>query len=740
MKLNINYNNTDVYSANVNGSVTKTLLCSGKLMASNVDVSVFGDYTGSAMQVATGTVTATGASSSEKVYVECGFSPDIVIISLADDYFDWDTPVVNDICINMAGIPVGTEMIHGANTYGSQDWETDTRVYVGAYADKLTNGFNIYAFYEEEVNGDWHYSTKTYSFKAIKYTGMSCDYVGISNETQWSDGFAYTYEPISGYYVDKNNGSFVDDTFSRTPYLYCEGASKLRIEVTYASSQISYNEDVQGLHYGCDYNAFYDKNMNFIKSFTYREIDQYTVGAYVDVDIPLNAVYFVASHRPSVIASENNFGKPYIKFIPIVQVDKFSNETEWSEGVAYTYEPVVGEYAEYADGTFSPYDTWSRTPHLYCEGAYVLRIQVDTASVRVTEGDNGACNAFYDKDKNYIKSFTFDHLDGETFGAYVDIHIPDDAAYFIISLADDVMGSGVYGHESYIKFIPMTQNIYDTKNWFDRIAYNMPLVHDVYIETNGAQVSYEGWSATDFLPCKGVKDILIYSPETTTYESLYNVFYDEQKRAICSFTINNSGISNEPLSIVEYNAEYFTMTSVPENACYVRFSHTTGRLSGYTFVPIANYTNLVPTSLAFNSDEVFNGLGYKNNYLLFDTGMEMDRNGYVTTGRIPYNVPSTGLPSTIYIKGATFNTSDGWCALNTFYGDKSLQISMYTSGLLNHFDVEELDEKYYKFTPLPDETNSSSMLNSNFSGIEYISIQLRGTGDRLVVTLDEEIE
>lgn len=96
----------------------------------------------------------------------------------------------------------------------------------------------------------------------------------------------------------------------------------------------------------------------------------------------------------------------------------------------------------------------------------------------------------------------------------------------------------------------------DDKGWTDGVKYDWltGLVPNVYILTsNGKEASYSGWSASDYLPCHGVKRLV-----RGGFMSIYNAFYDENKRFIRSFNLGGN----------------YTEAVVPENAFYFRVSDT----------------------------------------------------------------------------------------------------------------------------------------------------------------------
>jgi hypothetical protein len=113
----------------------------------------------------------------------------------------------------------------------------------------------------------------------------------------------YTYDLVRGEYVNKDDGSFVQlNTWHRTPYLYCGGASRLRIEVTADNSNTTVGSNNS-------YNAFYDESKNFVSSFSIDDVGG-VAGGYKEVEIPTTAKYFIVSHKATVMST------PYIVFIP----------------------------------------------------------------------------------------------------------------------------------------------------------------------------------------------------------------------------------------------------------------------------------------------------------------------------------------------------------------------------------------------------------------------------------------
>lgn len=162
-----------------------------------------------------------------------------------------------------------------------------------------------------------------------------------------------------------------------------------------------------------------------------------------------------------------------------------------------------------------------------------------------------------------------------------------------------------------------------------------------------------------------------------------------------------------------------------------------------------NYTNLVPTAQAVDSTDPYNGTGYKNGYYLSsDSPFEGIDAATVLTGYIPYTISATGVPKTIYIKGATWEAISH-CRMYFFTEGKNSICGPYISGngsgnnaLSKYFTIETLGDKYIKLTPIASASGTNSMLVSTVASAanaRFVRFSLKGTGQNLIITLDEAI-
>lgn len=165
---------------------------------------------------------------------------------------------------------------------------------------------------------------------------------------------------------------------------------------------------------------------------------------------------------------------------------------------------------------------------------------------------------------------------------------------------------------------------------------------------------------------------------------------------------------------------------------------------------VYDVTNQVPLSLDYDTDNVYNnGLGYKDGCRISTSAANYEGtgSGFTLTGYIPYEVPATGLPKPIYVRGLDW-TAEDYCRLYFFGEDKKHIATPQITGngvganaLGTYYTLEELDDGYWKLTPIA--SGSTSAIIKTYSGAAdtvYIRFSLRGSGADLIITIDEPIE
>ena len=145
-----------------------------------------------------------------------------------------------------------------------------------------------------------------------------------------------------------------------------------------------------------------------------------------------------------------------------------------------------------------------------------------------------------------------------------------------------------------------------------------------------------------------------------------------------------------------------------------------------------SYTNLVRQATAFDSNDVYNGVGYKNGYYKQDG---VDANACLI-GCIPYLITSAADPTDVlYIKGYTGAANANHTRMWTRRADKT-GISEFTGFLSANpiFDIEVLGTGYYKLTP-------KVGIHGSYNNIEYLNFSFaQPDGANIVITKNEPIE
>ena len=107
-----------------------------------------------------------------------------------------------------------------------------------------------------------------------------------------------------------------------------------------------------------------------------------------------------------------------------------SDETDWSDGVAYDYVFIDITYIDNTDGSVKSYNGWSSTPKLFCQGATSLTFTAITDS-SAADANAMKYNAFYDANGGFVGTFQIGDM--QTLGTISTITVPNNAVYFAVS-------------------------------------------------------------------------------------------------------------------------------------------------------------------------------------------------------------------------------------------------------------------------------------------------------------------
>jgi hypothetical protein len=181
-----------------------------------------------------------------------------------------------------------------------------------------------------------------------------------------------------------------------------------------------------------------------------------------------------------------------------------------------------------------------------------------------------------------------------------------------------------------------------------------------------------------------------------------------------------------------YNNGQITISSVTDNIV----------ITGSAAKAAASYTNLIPTALNLTNPDggaIFNANstpGYMNGKYISTSSPYYNTDATtVTTGFIPY---TKNIQKPIYIKGVTYATGShnrmGYYDTNYPTGVRSTP-KFSDAAFTSCFTVTQLGTNYFKFTPA-----AAATIESKFPRMKYIAFSFTGTGDNLIITIDEPIE
>lgn len=193
------------------------------------------------------------------------------------------------------------------------------------------------------------------------------------------------------------------------------------------------------------------------------------------------------------------------------------------------------------------------------------------------------------------------------------------------------------------------------------------------------------------------------------------------------------------------------ITSTSYSDGMISIANVTGDIVITANATAVSYTNLIPTAQAVNSEEPYNGTGYCNGKYLSSGASPWEGTdaACVITGNIPYTVPTTGLPKTIYIKGAAWNAVSH-CRMYLFDSTKNKIVGPMVAGngsgnaaLSKYYTVEMLGDKYIKLTPIASTSGTNNKLVetvASSANAAFVRFSLAGTGENLIITHDQPIE
>lgn len=252
-------------------------------------------------------------------------------------------------------------------------------------------------------------------------------------------------------------------------------------------------------------------------------------------------------------------------------------------------------------------------------------------------------------------------------------------------------------------------------------------------KATGVESAGEGYSASQMID---IEDGYTYELVSTTSATT--------GACICYYDANGTYLGYEEIWENATMAMSTKLTPFPNSASFkVRFFYGSAGVSALDAVSMSckmvDYTNLVPTSKTLGGVAIYNDTGYKDGvYVSSETGGDSTDAECVATGLISYPTTQKSAP-TIYIKGANLDTSKSHVRI-AFYQEKYTYVSLVNSAnIAKHYTIETLGTNYYKLTPIMYSETTTQVWYSA-GDVKHIRVCLVGTGENLIVTLNEPID
>jgi hypothetical protein len=331
-------------------------------------------------------------------------------------------------------------------------------------------------------------------------------------------------------------------------------------------------------------------------------------------------------------------------------------------------------------------------------------------------------------------------------GIYTIKYEDEDGNVIVIGTLNHVPGSE---ESTYINWIPLSTTTPDSTEIYNGKGYKE---NSRFSSGSNAVITEDGVYVTGWIPVSAgnvirVKNVRLNINDTNGNSRLVNICHEDG--TLESIQITAMGSQGNIVYDDEGNITQFT---IPASWSITHFRLNAGYIGPDSILTIneeitdngggsGTYTNLVPTSVAYESDEIYNGVGYKNGvYISSSAPYDGTDAATVATGFMPYTIPETGLPGTIYMKGATWDGTSH-CRIYFFNSDKSMKgTAVQGSNVSSYYTTEVLEDGVMKFTPIASgDTSALVVNNAECTKAAYFRMSFVGTGENLIVTVDEEI-
>ena len=296
----------------------------------------------------------------------------------------------------------------------------------------------------------------------------------------------------------------------------------------------------------------------------------------------------------------------------------------------------------------------------------------------------------------------------------------------------------------------------------DGLVYNVVGYKDgVRIGSDGTERTGAPTDCTGFIPITYgqtlyFKNCQIVNDSSVTYQEM--AIYDSNKTFIGTVSLSTLNQEHVPFKVDENNyfielptnyfaSKYNTMAFVRIYGQFIGadsiitvdepIEENGGNEEGG--IDWGNFTNQVLTSVNLDNDNIYNDIGYKDGtYVSTSNGVDGSNPGMVATGLMPYKIVVNYAP-TIYIYGTDLNTTAQQVRLAVFNSNKKYQSLQTIVNLSRWYDIEQLDDLYFKLTPVMHENGTMLTIYNDCGNMDYIRLSVKGTGENLIVAFNQPI-
>ena len=232
-------------------------------------------------------------------------------------------------------------------------------------------------------------------------------------------------------------------------------------------------------------------------------------------------------------------------------------------------------YISSSNGEETTYNSWDATDFIQV-GSY--------SQIAIAYGSTNPINSYsamYDSQKKYVSKLSVKTttIDSEK-GNLIILAIPSNVEYIRLS--------SVVGIFNDVKIFPIVANnsksnseTYQNIEVENSILSNEQIIDNYYIgKDNGKEVSYNGWSETEYLDLSKYKSIIIVGNDNS-----FNAIYDENKKFIKTLNFSSSTLYNPQLGNIGAEIAY---TNGINTFKYIRLSNKTSKLKDVRIYPVVN--------------------------------------------------------------------------------------------------------------------------------------------------------